>query len=131
MPCNERLMTIALAALLLTAGADAQAASCGKQSSAARQLACQQPNIARALQQQARRSLRDPEGARIRDAKLYESDDGAHLAVCGVLNAKNGYGAFVGETPFISTSTGLVRLAEEEPQAFETLWAMFCSKPFR
>jgi len=44
-----------------------------------------------------RRDLRDPESARFRDVRR-NTEKGA---VCGYVNAKNGYGGYVGEAPFI------------------------------
>jgi len=42
-------------------------------------------------------SLRDPESARFRDVRR----NTANGAVCGYVNAKNAYGGYVGESPFI------------------------------
>jgi len=44
-----------------------------------------------------RGDLRDPESARFRDVRR-NTEKGA---VCGFVNAKNGYGGYVGEAPFI------------------------------
>ena len=44
-----------------------------------------------------RQGLKDPESARFRDVRR----NTATGAVCGYVNAKNSYGGYVGETPFI------------------------------
>lgn len=81
------------------------------------------------LREQVRRALRDPYSAVFKDEALYRSDDPAAFALCGTINSKNAYGGYVGEAPFISTTTGLVRLHASEPDGFLGLWAMFCSRP--
>jgi hypothetical protein len=48
-------------------------------------------------QQQVAQTMRDPEATRFRDVRR-NTETGA---VCGILNAKNAYGAYVGESPFI------------------------------
>ncbi len=44
-----------------------------------------------------RRAMRDPESVRFRNVRAF----GSTGAVCGLYNAKNGYGGYVGETPFV------------------------------
>lgn len=48
-------------------------------------------------QEAIRRVMRNPEGVRFRLVR----SNAATGAVCGVLNAQNAYGAYVGESPFI------------------------------
>ncbi len=51
-------------------------------------------------------SLRDPDSAIFRDVWAVNGTlDGSPVtAACGVVNAKNAYGAYVGEQPFMATS---------------------------
>jgi len=44
-----------------------------------------------------RRAMRDPESVRFRSVRSNASTG----AVCGIYNAKNGFGGYAGETPFI------------------------------
>lgn len=48
-------------------------------------------------QQTVRSSMRDPEAVRFRGVRANRATG----AVCGWFNAKNGYGAYVGERPFV------------------------------
>ena len=55
------------------------------------------PFTVAAAENAIREGLRDPESARFREVKRNTSTG----AVCGYLNAKNAYGGYVGEAPFI------------------------------
>jgi hypothetical protein len=81
------------------------------------------------LREQVRRALRDPYSAVFKGEALYRSEDPAAFALCGTINSKNAYGGYVGEAPFISTTTGMVRFQISEPSGFLALWEMFCSRP--
>lgn len=54
-----------------------------------------------AAQERIAQDLRDPEAARFRNARAYETPDG--IAVCGEVNGKNLYGAYVGFQPYSVT----------------------------
>ncbi|MFG0787916.1 hypothetical protein [Delftia tsuruhatensis] len=48
------------------------------------------------------RDFKDPEGARFRDVGIYKSTTGkGGVSVCGEVNAKNSYGAYVGYKRFV------------------------------
>ena len=55
------------------------------------------------------RSMRDPTSAQFRNMMVFASG-----AVCGEVNAKNGFGGYVGFDPFIVTSAERVYVASEE-----------------
>lgn len=52
-------------------------------------------------------SLRDPQAARYRDVWAVRSKLNGHdvIAACGVVNATNAFGAYVGDTPFIAAAS--------------------------
>lgn len=52
-----------------------------------------------------RDAFRDPESARFGGFRASRSKADV-IAVCGLVNAKNGYGGYTGETPFIGTIVG-------------------------
>lgn len=56
--------------------------------------------IAKSLET-VREAMRDPEGARVRNVELLDFRGGK--VVCGEINPKNGYGAYVGYMPFVAT----------------------------
>lgn len=48
------------------------------------------------------RDFKDPEGSRFRDLGIYKSTTGkGGFSVCGEVNAKNSYGAYVGYKRFV------------------------------
>ncbi|MFG6645565.1 hypothetical protein ACGYK8_18560 [Sulfitobacter sp. 1A09149] len=47
------------------------------------------------------RGLRDPGSAMLRDVIAVKGDDG-QISVCGLVNAKNGYGGYSGDLPFMA-----------------------------
>jgi len=48
------------------------------------------------------RDLKDPDSAKFRDVGIYKSSTGkGGVAVCGEINAKNGYGAYIGFRKFL------------------------------
>jgi hypothetical protein len=56
-----------------------------------------------AAQGQVRNTLKDPDSAQFRNVRLLDFNPGR--LVCGEVNAKNGFGAYVGFTPFVATPT--------------------------
>lgn len=52
------------------------------------------------------KGLKDPESARFGDA-FNASDDGSMIHVCGMVNAKNSYGGYIGEKPFYAAGDKL------------------------
>ncbi|WP_423708625.1 hypothetical protein [Undibacterium sp. WLX3042] len=56
------------------------------------------------LKQQVTHNLKDPESAKFREVKLNK----AKTALCGEVNAKNGFGAYGGYQPFVATDSGAI-----------------------
>lgn len=85
------------------------------------------------LQRQMVDHARDPASVQVRGAFLSASEgDGAVVALCGEVNAKNAYGGYVGFGRFISTSEGQVIFQSSEPDgAFGHIWPVWCSRPLR
>ena len=52
-----------------------------------------------AIRRDVAERLRDPESARLKDIKAGRDDKS--ILVCGLVNAKNGFGGYTGFTPFI------------------------------
>lgn len=86
------------------------------------------PALQKRLMEQARHALRDPESARFSEQQLRRSDDPPAVALCGIVNAKNLYGGYVGAARFVSTSTGVVAFEMSEP-GFPSIWEVWCSSP--
>jgi hypothetical protein len=75
------------------------------------------------------RDLKDPSSAQFRDEKVYwgiSKDSGApYSIVCGEVNAKNSYGAYVGFQPYyFSESKG--EMASDKNKMFTTFWTVYC-----
>ncbi len=72
----------------------------------------------------AKRSLRDPQSAQFRDVWAVKARlNGIEIvAVCGVVNAKNAYGAYMGETPFVSVAS----LWTPDVSGFESVFRQTC-----
>lgn len=51
-----------------------------------------------------REQLRDPSSAEFGEIKVVTDASGQHVA-CGTVNARNGYGGYVGKMPFVARST--------------------------
>lgn len=58
--------------------------------------------------------LKDPDSARFSEVQTY--GDGAEMLACGMVNAKNSMGGYVGNTPFM-ISEGWLHLANAENAA--------------
>ena len=54
------------------------------------------------VQENVRKALKDPESARFGVTKAAKSDKDV-VTVCGFVNAKNSYGGYTGEKPFLGT----------------------------
>ena len=52
------------------------------------------------------KGLKDPDSARFGET-FNASDDGSMIHVCGIVNAKNSYGGYVGEKPFYAAGDKL------------------------
>lgn len=53
------------------------------------------------VEDSVREKLRDPESAQFSSMRAFKGD-GRLIGVCGLVNAKNGFGGYVGETPFFT-----------------------------
>ncbi|PWJ18103.1 hypothetical protein [Jannaschia seohaensis] len=66
---------------------------------------------AQIAQTHIREALRDPEGARFRNARQFATAGGDQI-ICGEYNATNGFGGYVGYTPYyVRLREGLVDVA--------------------
>lgn len=70
-----------------------------------------------------KRSLRDPDSARFGTVRVYRS--GGSPVVCGTVNARNGFGGYTGERPFMATEERLTMPAEVT-RAFQQAWRENC-----
>ena len=67
--------------------------------------------------------LRDPGSAQFRDVIVVRQD--SSTAVCGEVNAKNGFGGYIGYTSFVAIGS-LVQLQTKRDDGFHTLWNAAC-----
>lgn len=77
-------------------------------------------------QSAVRSRLRDPSSAQFGEICFVETDDS--WAVCGSVNAKNGFGGYVGEAGFIAAGSQAfieTDLAEDE---WRKVWSSLCTK---
>jgi len=73
------------------------------------------------------RDFKDPEGARYRNLGVYRSLDKS-LALCGEVNAKNSYGAYVGYKQFYADDKNGTIKEEGDDLLFSTLGKAYCDK---
>ena len=87
--------------------------------------------LAAKLREEFRSGLKDPESARFSSLVLSESETAEKtLALCGLVNAKNSYGGYTGNTGFVINTAGLVVIESSEPAgAFRSIWPVWCSRP--
>jgi hypothetical protein len=73
----------------------------------------------------ARSRMRDPDSARFEGLRV--SRAGGAAAVCGTLNARNGFGGYGGPQPFFVVG-GVMTSAADLPQAaFVQAWSQHCA----
>jgi hypothetical protein len=77
--------------------------------------------------------LKDPSSVQYKDLAVYRSADSSDRALCGSLNAKNSYGAYVGFKRFWVDAKGNVRFegpdeSEYPPELFSALRMSYCEK---
>jgi hypothetical protein len=78
---------------------------------------CDAPNISRA-KDSVREQLRDPESAQFKDVSISHTG-----AICGQVNARNGYGGMSGFKFFFADKDGYVaRLQEDAEGADSSFW---------
>lgn len=71
-------------------------------------------------------SLKDPDSAKFKDVFLGYSEDpkSSVRSLCGFVNARNSMGGYVGFTPFIANTEGMLSMGEEVAY----LWPVWCSR---
>lgn len=62
------------------------------------------------VQAGVRSSLKDPASARFDRVQLWKAGqkDATHIAVCGYVNAKNSFGGYTGDKPFVGVMDGRI-----------------------
>lgn len=70
------------------------------------------------------RNFKDPSAAQYRNLAVY-SDDG-ELALCGEVNAKNGFGAYIGFTPFAASPDHINLPKSADDSVFPILYKIRC-----
>lgn len=113
---RRRVAGLALAGAVVVAG-------CGESE------ADRDARIMFAHQERVKAQLRDPGSAQFRAVRLYKTMDPP--VVCGEVNAKNGFGAYMGFTRFVSRGSLQVIESElgrevSEPDAMDEVWRQFC-----
>ncbi len=80
------------------------------------------------LRAQVVERLKDPSSAQFKSETLVKmsSSKDSPVSLCGEVNAKNGFGGYVGFSRFISNDQGLVVFAKDE-ESFDTVWQTWCS----
>lgn len=87
------------------------------------QAAAERERIADA-QRDVRLHLRDPQSAIFGNATVSKTDQ-----VCGYVNARNGFGGFTGQKPYIAGwAKNAVLFSDENPTAFAQLWEKHCRR---
>lgn len=77
------------------------------------------------------KDLKDPDSAKFRNTYVYRDGDGKKLALCGEINAKNSYGAYVGFRKFHVTHSGNPTIQEDGDSPgglFDILHGDICDK---
>ncbi len=71
--------------------------------------------------------MRDSESVEFQNVQAHVRSDGSHI-VCGEVNAKNGFGAYVGYVRFIAFQSGVVETDDpQKPGSFgEGTWRTAC-----
>ena len=83
-------------------------------------------NFVAKTKQAITRDFKDPSSAQYRNLAVY-SDDG-DLALCGEVNAKNSYGAYIGFTPFAASPKHINMPKGEDDTVFPILYKIRCDK---
>lgn len=146
---NRTLTTIGLALLLANAATAADYQSCTTIKPAKDRLACfdkvsadQKPkgtdsksskDIARKEVERFKQALtsrfKDPSSAQFKNVAAYGEQDPISVTfLCGYVNAKNSYGAYVGFKKFVMTGTDTVQYDDpDNPFAIEEKWKAACT----
>lgn len=76
-------------------------------------------------QQLIKKRLKDPDSAQFTD--VFVSRSSGRPVACGYVNAKNGFGGYVGRTRFMSSDTTQVLEGELTPGELDSVWSRACS----
>ncbi|AXW48540.1 hypothetical protein CJO91_13065 [Ralstonia solanacearum] len=79
----------------------------------------------RATKAQVLARLKDPDSAEFRDTHR-GADTGTGVPLCGEVNAKNGFGGYVGYKRFIAWPEGDVDFEDHESSVFKVMWVSNC-----
>lgn len=82
-------------------------------------------NLQYAAEQSVRAQLRDPESAQFRNVRVIRKP--GSTAVCGEVNARNGFGGYTGYQHFMSSGDLSVVHSDETARAFLRLWNKACA----
>lgn len=74
------------------------------------------------------RDFKDPMAAQYRNLAVYRSINGKDIVLCGEVNAKNSYGAYVGFAPFYADENSATLKSGPDDTLFETLRRGSCDK---
>lgn len=73
------------------------------------------------------KDFKDPEGARYRNLGVYRDTQGMQT-LCGEVNAKNSYGAYVGYRSFYVLETNVTFREDGDDSLFDALRPAYCKK---
>jgi hypothetical protein len=76
-----------------------------------------------------RAQLRDPGSAEFTDVVRYAPHDDKGAVVCGMVNAKNGFGGMTGPRRFVSGAKTLIEQGGDDPianEVFDGVWQSLC-----
>lgn len=77
------------------------------------------------IQEMVRMKLRDPSSARFRN--VYVSNAGGSPIVCGSVNAKNGFGAYIGYKLFVGVGPDpALVIMQSATKEFNEIWNKYC-----
>ncbi|WP_412479917.1 hypothetical protein [Azonexus sp. IMCC34839] len=74
---------------------------------------------------QLTRDFKDPSSAQYRNAAVYKNSDGK-ISLCGEVNAKNSFGAYIGFVPFYADETSHTIKQEGDDVVFPMLYRLTC-----
>lgn len=72
--------------------------------------------------------FKDPDSVRFRDVAIYQRYNSEQRFLCGEVNAKNSYGAYVGYKTFYATDGDVYVIADEEDRMDWINYREYCHK---